>query len=225
MQMKKASLPIAQRSRQSMAGAARDQKRNQILQVAEKLFFQQGYAGTSIADIVDKLGVTKPYLYYYFHSKDEIFETLCWQASYACLTSMHFDAEDGRPAAEKLHEGLHRLASANVTYFKSSALFYRETSALQPAVRKKLRSLARRFYDELCALLEAGRDEGALLFENTKLTALAVGSVIGFMYTWYKPGGQIGAAEMADQITSILLKIVGEKQPKKRALQNSLARK
>ena len=195
-----------------MAGAARDEKRNQILEVAEKLFFQQGYAGTSIANIVEKLGVTKPYLYYYFHSKDEIFETLCWQASYACLTSMHFDADDVRPAVEKLREGLHRLATANVTYFKSSALFYRETSALQPAVRKKLRSLARRFYDELFALLEAGRDDGALSFENAKLTALSVGSVIGFMYTWYKPGGLIGPTEMADQITNILLKIVGAKK-------------
>lgn len=209
--MKKSLAQRTQDSRQELADDLRDRKRERILEVAEDLFFRQGYAGTTIADIVAALGVTKPFLYYYFHNKSEIFETLCWRASCACLTALHFDDSDRRSAAEKLREGLHRFAAANVDYFKAGTFAYREANALSPALVKKLRTLARRFYDDLRTLLEAGRKSGDFEFDNTKLTALAIGSVAGFMYTWYKPGGEIAPEAMAEELTRILLKIAGDK--------------
>ncbi|RJF96204.1 TetR/AcrR family transcriptional regulator [Noviherbaspirillum saxi] len=186
-----------------------DQKREHILAVAEDLFYRNGYAGTTIADIVRELGVTKPFLYYYFSSKSDIFETLCWRASHACLTAMHFKPDDERAAIDKLREGLHRFAAANVSYFKSGTFAYREGGALDPAFMKKLRTMARRFYKELCALLEQARNDGELDFDDAKLTALSIGSIAGFMYTWYKPGGRIGPEDMVKELTRILMKIAG----------------
>ena len=116
--------------KQAIAEGVHDQKREHILDVAENLFFKRGFAGTTIADIVEQLGVTKPYLYYYFPGKNLIFETLCWRASVACLTAMHFEKDDHRPAAEKLREGLHRFATANIAYFKAGTFAYREPGAL-----------------------------------------------------------------------------------------------
>lgn len=198
---------------QPLAKGIHDQKREQILHVAEDLFFRRGYAVTTIADIVDKLGVTKPFLYYYFSSKNDIFETLCWRASIACLTAMHFEKDDTRPAIEKLREGLHRFAAANIEYFKSGTFAYREGGALEPAFMKKLRTLARRFYRELSELLEQARRDGELDFDNTRLTGMAIGSIAGFMYTWYKPNGRLGPEQMVEQLTHILLKIAGAKNP------------
>ncbi|RJG06900.1 TetR/AcrR family transcriptional regulator [Noviherbaspirillum cavernae] len=215
------AIKTATRQRQSIADGVRDQKREHILEVAENLFFRQGYAGTTISGIVEHLGVTKPYLYYYFGSKSDIYETLCWQASNACLTAMHFEADDARPAIEKLREGLHRFASANVTHFKSGTFYYRDSSPLQPALLKRLRLLSRRFYDELSETLEQARQDGDLDFENTRLTARAIGSVAGFMYTWYDPDGSIAPEEMADQLSHILLKIAGEKSNRKGSRKHS----
>lgn len=209
--MKKSASERKQNHRQEIADDIHDKKRERILEVAEDMFFHRGYAGTTIADLVDELGVTKPYFYYYFNNKNEIFETLCWRASVACLTSMRFDAGDARPALEKLREGLQRFAAANITYFKSGTFAYRETGALQPALLKSLRQLARRFYDDLCNLLEEGRRDGDLDFDNAKLTSLAIGGAVGFMYTWYNPDGEIAPEEMVAQLTQILLKIAGAK--------------
>lgn len=201
--------PAQTSKRRSMAVDVHDQKREHILRIAEDLFYRRGFAVTTISDIVHELGVTKPFLYYYFQSKNDIFETLCWRASHACLTAMHFDALDSRPAIERLREGLHRFASANVTYFKSGTFAYREGGALQPAFLKKLRTMARRFYSELRALLEEARGDGDLEFDDAKLTSLAIGSIAGFMYTWYKPEGRLSPDEMVEEMTRILLKIAG----------------
>jgi len=49
---------------------------NEILDVADYLFFTKGYDATTINDIAKKMGVAQGMLYYYFKSKEEILEKL-----------------------------------------------------------------------------------------------------------------------------------------------------
>jgi AcrR family transcriptional regulator len=50
--------------------------RDRILAVASELFTEQGYDGTSLREIAERLDVTKAALYYHFQSKDEILAEL-----------------------------------------------------------------------------------------------------------------------------------------------------
>jgi AcrR family transcriptional regulator len=50
--------------------------RERILDVALELFTKQGFDGTSLREIAEKLGVTKAALYYHFASKDDILMAL-----------------------------------------------------------------------------------------------------------------------------------------------------
>ena len=56
---------------------ARDEKREAVLRTAVALFLEQGYHRVTLNHVADRLNITKPALYNYFRSKDEIlFE--CW---------------------------------------------------------------------------------------------------------------------------------------------------
>ena len=48
-----------------------------LLESGIALFAEKGYASTSVREIVEGAGVTKPVLYYYFKSKEELFESIC----------------------------------------------------------------------------------------------------------------------------------------------------
>jgi AcrR family transcriptional regulator len=50
--------------------------RERVLDVALDLFIDQGFDGTSLREIAERLGVTKAALYYYFESKDDILMAL-----------------------------------------------------------------------------------------------------------------------------------------------------
>ena len=50
--------------------------RETILNVAMRLFAEKGYAGCSIREICQAAGVTKPVLYYHFHSKENLYQEL-----------------------------------------------------------------------------------------------------------------------------------------------------
>lgn len=191
------------------------EKRERVLAVAEDLFYRNGFAGTTVDMICAELGVTKPFVYYYFQDKHQVVETLAWRASLACLSTMKFAADDPRPAHLKLAEGLHRWVAASVTHFRSSALAFRVTSSLRPEFRAELRALANDFYGDLRALMEEGRDEGKLSFDDATLTAMAMGGVVGFMYTWYRPEGRLPPDELVSRLTATLCKMVGlQKSPR-----------
>ena len=49
---------------------------NEILDVAEPLFYSKGYSQTTIADIVAILGVAPGTIYYYFKSKESILDAI-----------------------------------------------------------------------------------------------------------------------------------------------------
>jgi hypothetical protein len=86
--------------RQRAATAGTDVQRERILQVAARLFAAQGYASTTMAQIVRELDVTKPFVYYYFRDKQEIFETLSWRPAVDCFTTMDFASDDPRRAVD-----------------------------------------------------------------------------------------------------------------------------
>jgi TetR/AcrR family transcriptional regulator len=50
--------------------------RERLLEAGTALFAERGYNGTFIREIVDRAGVTKPMLYYYFKSKEGMFYTI-----------------------------------------------------------------------------------------------------------------------------------------------------
>jgi AcrR family transcriptional regulator len=54
----------------------RSDTRQRIQEVARELFLEQGVQRTSLRDIADKLGITKPALYYHFASREELVRSI-----------------------------------------------------------------------------------------------------------------------------------------------------
>ncbi len=52
------------------------QTRESIQDVARELFAQKGVQRTSLQDIADRLGITKPALYYHFKSRDDLVRSI-----------------------------------------------------------------------------------------------------------------------------------------------------
>lgn len=201
--------PKNRRNRQKAVTAATDAKRERILTVAQRLFAAQGYANTTIEQIVDELGLTKPFVYYYFHNKQEIFETLSWRPTVDCFTAMDFAADDLRSAQVKVTEGLTRLIRATISHYPAAFFPYREPQVYRPEYLAAQKKLANHFYDRLCALLEQGRRDGSFDFSDTRITALAACSLPGFLYAWYRPDGRLSPDDMVRELSRLAWRVIG----------------
>ena len=205
------SAPAQGRQKSSTPGT--DAKRAQILSTAERLFHAQGYAHTTMEQIVLELGVTKPYVYYYFHNKLEIFETLSWAPTVECFTSMDFEEGDTRPAHEKVMAGLERLIRATIAGYPAAFFPYREPQVYRPEYMAAQKCIANHFYERLCSLLEQGRAEGSFDFDDTRVTAQAACSLPGFLYNWYRPDGRMPPEAMVQQLTRLAGRVLGLRAP------------
>lgn len=53
-----------------------EERRKEILDVAEKLFVTKGYLKTTVNDILKEVGIAKGTFYYYFKSKEEVMDAI-----------------------------------------------------------------------------------------------------------------------------------------------------
>ena len=199
--------------RQRAATQGTDVQRERILQAAAQLFAAQGYANTTMAQIVRALGVTKPFVYYYFRDKQEIFETLSWKPAVECLTSMDFPPEDTRRARDKVMDGLERLIRATIANHPCAFFPYREPQVYRPEYVAAQKKLAHHFYNQLVPLLEEARRDGDLDFDDAKITAFAACSLPGFLYTWYRPEGRYSTDELAAKLCVLAWRVIGVREP------------
>ena len=136
--------------------------RAQILAAAISLFARQGFANTSMNDIVRESGLSKGGVYWHFKSKDDliaaIFDSFFGGQELILANVLGSEAN----AAEKLTQ-LAQLASADLeaafAEFPASLEFYTLAARSEP-LRERLRQFYDTYHQQICALLQEGINEG-----------------------------------------------------------------
>ena len=76
--------------------------RTRLLAAATELFANRGYAATTVREIVERAGVTKPALYYYFRSKEGIYLALMREPFERFVALVDGTAAEERTARERI---------------------------------------------------------------------------------------------------------------------------
>ena len=96
-------------------------RREQILDVALEVFGQAGYHGTSMNDVADAAGVTKPVLYQHFDSKRELYRALLDEVGNRLLSAIAkatADAPDGKSQTQRGFQAYFRWVAEDHDEFK-----------------------------------------------------------------------------------------------------------
>lgn len=109
------------------------ENRELILQSAKTLFYAKGYDAVGVQEIVDKAGVTKPTLYYYFGSKLGLLKTLMEETFQNLRVVLH-EASDEE--GQRIEETLYQLAHRYCAFFESDREFYMLFMALFYSARE-----------------------------------------------------------------------------------------
>ncbi len=96
-------------------------RREQILDVALVAFGHAGFHGTSMNDVADAAGVTKPVLYQHFDSKRELYRALLDEVGNRLLSAIAkatADAPDGRSQTQRGFQAYFRWVAEDHDEFK-----------------------------------------------------------------------------------------------------------
>lgn len=61
----------------------------QIIETAQQLFIEKGFAGTSMSDIAATVGINRPTLHYYFRTKDKMFKAVFGSIIISLMPKIH----------------------------------------------------------------------------------------------------------------------------------------
>ncbi len=169
----------------------------EVLLTAARLFNKQGYHKTTMDDIAAALGVTKPALYYYAKSKDEVlYEVISHALSDTSGPQLPSD-DDPRPAAEQLREYFRAWAVMICGDF-GRCLITTQSSSLETPTRKKSTNARRKIHKRIEEILEKGMVDGSIRQVDAKLAALGLFDLYNGIAHWHDAGGRRSPEEIAD---------------------------
>jgi AcrR family transcriptional regulator len=149
---------------------APEQRRDELMDAAQRLFLEQGFAPTTIEQITAGADVAKGTFYLYFSSKEDLLAALGERFAQKLLVSIK--AAVAKKSEEDWGGKLATWASACVTgYIDSMRLhdlaFY---GSARPPTREGL--VNNIIIDHLSELLQAGADAGAWSIDDSRFTAV-----------------------------------------------------
>lgn len=177
----------------------------EIFEHAMTLFEKQGFHRTSMNEIAEACGVTKPTLYYYFRNKSHLLETLYEQITKTFFDQVRVLSASALPADQRLRQLIEMQVTYNINSSRFLTIFWRERHELDDAARTQLAQLERGFEKMVQGIVDDGLADGSFKPCDGKVVTYSILSLLSTVHRWSKyvdkqPG------EIADQVASMALR-------------------
>lgn len=197
----------ASRRPENPKSAARyDAKRQEVIDIAARVFAEQGYHATSIDDLVEATGLQRGGLYYYIDGKQELLLAIHERFIEPLLATAREIVAEGLPVDETLRLLAHALMQDIANYRDQVTVFLHEWRVLRTTPEWRHVHQARREFEEVIeSVLARGEQEGLFEVSELRLTTYAFLGMFNYAYTWFDPHGARTPEEIAERFVGIFL--------------------
>lgn len=200
----------------------RDLVERQIQEHAVRLFAERGFAGTSLQDIANAAGLSRPALYYYVDSKDELLTTLVRQVTFDIADALEAIGKDrGRTPLLRLRQMVHAGALRQAEDPARFRLMLRSEAELPPDIAKEYEHGRRRVLAAFEDVISEGITDATLRPVDARVTALAIIGMVNWIAWWHHPGDARSGEEIAAQVAEFA--ICGLRDPRAPGLEAGTA--
>ena len=181
-------------------------RRQEVMNVAARIFSEKGYEATSIQEIAEEVGILKGSLYYYIDTKEDLLFGVIKEA-YDSALGVIKELEQREGSALELIEALvRRHAEVFAATRLQSSVFFREFRALSEERQKTIREAAVVYNRFVVAQIRRGQQSGEIKPEiNARLAAIGIIGMMNSMAFWYRPEGSATVAQIGAEFSQLLI--------------------
>jgi AcrR family transcriptional regulator len=179
-----------------------DDQRELILSRAAQLFAQRGYSATSMNEVAEACGMSKPALYHYYKDKYTLLVQTA-QEHVERLEALVKEVQAQRLAPEaRLRAMIERFVEEYANAQNSHRVLTEDVKFLDPEDRDRVLDAQRRVVAAFARTLGEFRPELRRASLDKPLTMLLFG-MINWMFTWLKPEGPLSHEAMAPVVADL----------------------
>jgi AcrR family transcriptional regulator len=200
----------------------KEDRLDEVIAVATRLFRENGFRATRLDDIADALGVTRAALYYYFDGKRDVLEEVCSRAMASTEAALR-RIQDLDDPAERLHGFAHQYAQNMAG--DAARVFARDNQELRPAFRRGLMARARAVTDGAEEILRYGIEHGAFDPElDVHITARGFLGMLNSLADWHRANRDGPLSDTAHLLVDVFITGLAVRTGKNKAGRSSRKR-
>jgi AcrR family transcriptional regulator len=182
----------------------RELKREAVLRKSLELFNEKGFHATSLDEVADALYVTKPTIYHYFGSKDEILFECCRRGVESIREAGAVVEKRGGSAMERLKAHMRNYA---IVMTQDFGICVTRTAdyELSKESRARFRALKRQTDEQIRSVIEEGMRDGSIAKGDSLLMTFALTGALNWIARWYDPKGPLIPDKIADGCVATLV--------------------
>jgi TetR/AcrR family transcriptional regulator, cholesterol catabolism regulator len=175
-------------------------RRREILQAAAECFKARGLRGATLTHIAEALGTDRASLYYYFSSKEEMFQEAVTEAVQVNLAAAQRIQQEDAPAPEKIRRLVEGLMVSYAEFYPVLYVLIQENLSHVPPERsawaQEIKRINREWERVLVDIVEEGQQAGTLR-DTAPAWVLAYGVIgmVGWTNRWFNPNATTVSAE------------------------------
>jgi AcrR family transcriptional regulator len=183
--------------------------RSKIMDRAAALFYERGYAATSIRDIADAVGISSSTMYHHFTNKQDVLHAIVsnFMADFAAATVPPL-----RDRTQSPTERIRRMVRLHLEISDDrrpelligNPIRY----ALNPEQQREGIGFQQEYHDAVREVIAQGCATGEFHTEDLELTTMAVLDMLNGVREWFRSSGPLTRDEIVDRYARIVLKIL-----------------
>jgi len=180
--------------------------REQLKSAAARLFREQGFHGTSVAEIAAAAWITKSSLYHHFPSKQALLAEILTDTGSRVTPAVEAIATADLPAADRLRAAARSHVVELIHDQDKVACFVEEGRFLASEYRNAFVASRDRYEQSFRRILQDGIGSGEFRPVSVSLASLAVLGMCNSVVHWYKPTGRLDADTVAEEFADLVVK-------------------
>ena len=171
-------------------------KREHILNVAEALFAEKGFDGTSVRDIAQQAGVNLAMISYYFGSKEKLLESLIeFRAGYAYGILDELNKDETLSPWDKIDRLVDFYVDRVLGNMKFHMIMWQESSARSEEIKNRTIKIKLRNLEQIMKIISDGQQKK--MFRQVDIP-MTVGTIMGTI-SYYTLNKQYSCVTLALQ--------------------------
>jgi AcrR family transcriptional regulator len=181
-------------------------RKEEIIQVASRLFYEKGYKTVSMRDIATAMDIKAASLYNHINGKQQILSEIILKVAEEFTVGMEKVVSENISAIKKVENVIEMHVDITVNYSEALAALNNDWMHLEEEDLKGFVKMREDYEENFRKIIKQGIDAGEIKAYHPEVILFSILSTLRTLYLWYQKRGKVDVNILKKDMVSVLIK-------------------